>query len=108
MATGQKQTLKASSNTNMPDAGLRHGGSISMPLSMEKSKRTTAPGQESREMELHVTPPTRRSARFSPVQEIPPLLGFQQQLPQHPQNKDCFGWAKFNLFFLQRKLGLWI
>ena len=38
-------------------------------------------------------------ARFSPAQEIPPQLGFQQPLPRHPQNKGCFGVTKFSPFF---------
>lgn len=59
---GKKQMIKASSNMNTPDAGLGHGGSISTLLSLEQSKRTPAPGQGSGEMELRVTPPTRRFA----------------------------------------------
>lgn len=35
---GKKQMMKASSNMNTPDAGLRHGSSISMLPSLEQSE----------------------------------------------------------------------
>ena len=35
---GKKQTMKASSNMNTPDTGLRYSGSISMLLSLEQSE----------------------------------------------------------------------
>jgi len=40
---GKNQTMKASSNTNTPDAGLRCGGSISAFPGLEQSGRTPAP-----------------------------------------------------------------
>lgn len=94
-----RQMQVATRTLPLQDRGTAAASPRSRAQSQACELQSPAREEGSREAELRARLPTRLCQLAGPEQEIPPQPGFQQRLPQHPGNRDCFGQARFELFF---------